>query len=137
MDKVNIARIKNGNIRVHFIRDGRRGSLRGEARYFFLDFSGHSNKHFPLWAKQRVYGGLRKASRLTDALEFAFRVFIKQGIWIVGAAWLFAIGSQMIYSRSDGAGKASNEMPEVVKHKLILGVIMLGVGIIIALIPAN
>jgi hypothetical protein len=72
---------------------------------------------------------------LNDAIEFALRVFLKQGIWIVGAAWLVAVGSREIFSRADGAGKSSDDEPENVKRKIIIGALVLIVGIIIALIP--
>jgi len=72
---------------------------------------------------------------LKDAINIALRVFLKQGIWIVGAAWLIAVGSRAIYSRADRAGISSDDAPENVKRKIILGALVLIVGIIIALIP--
>jgi len=72
---------------------------------------------------------------LKDALEFALRVFLKQGIWIVGAAWLVAVGSRAIYSRADREGKSGEDAPDIIKRKIILGALVIIVGIIIAIIP--
>jgi hypothetical protein len=72
---------------------------------------------------------------LKDAIDFAFRIFLKHGIWIVGAACLVAVGSRVIFVRAGGEGKSSDDAPEITKRRIILGVIVLVIGIVIALIP--
>jgi hypothetical protein len=70
-----------------------------------------------------------------ETLEFALRVFLKQGVWIVGAAWLLAVGSRAIYSRADRGGGSKDDAPAVVKWKIILGAAAVIIGLIIARIP--
>jgi len=70
-----------------------------------------------------------------ETVEFAFRVFLKQGMWIVGAAWLLAVASRAIYGRADRRGGSKSDAPAAVKRKIILGALVVMVGIIIALIP--
>jgi len=72
---------------------------------------------------------------LKETLEFALRVFLKQGLWIVGAAWLLAVGSRLIYSRSDRTGESGDDAPAGVKRKIILGAVVFILGIFIALMP--
>ena len=74
---------------------------------------------------------------MKTALEFALRIYLKQGIWFFGAAWLVAVGSRVIYYRADRAGKSSDDSPENVKRKIILGALALMIGIIIAFIPVQ
>jgi len=70
---------------------------------------------------------------MREALDFAIRVFLRQGIWIAGASWLFAVGSRAIFARADSARKSTEDAPEVVKRKIIWGVVVLIVGIVIAI----
>jgi hypothetical protein len=72
---------------------------------------------------------------LKETLDFALRVFLKQGIWIVGAAWLLAALSRAIYSRADQTGESRGDRPCAAKRKIILGVLVLVLGIFIALLP--
>ena len=69
---------------------------------------------------------------MREALDYFMRVFFKQGIWIVGAAWLFSVGCRVIFARSDDAEKSRDDAPEAVKQKIIMGVIVLITGIVIA-----
>jgi len=71
---------------------------------------------------------------VNDALDFAVRVFLKQGIWIGGAAWLFAIGSRMIFLRADKMPQSREDSPRIVKQKIIVGAVTLAVGIVLALL---
>jgi hypothetical protein len=70
-----------------------------------------------------------------ETLEFALRVFLKQGVWIVGAAWLLAVGSRAIYGRGDRRGGSKDDAPAVVRWKIILGAAVVIIGILIAQIP--
>ena len=70
---------------------------------------------------------------MNEALSFAVRVFLRQGIWIAGAAWLLALGGRVIYARADRANNSKEDAPEVVNRKLILGAVVLAIGIVIAL----
>jgi hypothetical protein len=70
---------------------------------------------------------------MREALDFALRVFLRQGIWIAGAAWLFAVGSWAIFTRADSEAKSKEDSPEAMKRKIILGVVVLIVGIVIAI----
>jgi hypothetical protein len=70
-----------------------------------------------------------------ETLEFALRVFLKQGIWVLGAAWLLAVGSRAIYGRADRRGESKDDALAVVKWKIILGAAAVIIGIIIAHIP--
>jgi len=70
---------------------------------------------------------------MREALDFALRVFLRQGIWIAGVAWLFAVASWAIFTRADGEAKSKEDSPEAVKRKIILGLGVLVVGIIIAI----
>ena len=70
---------------------------------------------------------------MREALDFALRVFLRQGIWIAGAAWLFAVASWVIFIRTDGEARSIEDLPEAMKRKIILGVVVLIVGIVIAI----
>jgi cell division protein FtsX len=70
---------------------------------------------------------------MREALDFALRVFLRQGIWIAGAAWLFAVGGWAIFARADGAKKSCEDSLDIVKRKIIWGVVVLIVGIVIAI----
>jgi hypothetical protein len=71
---------------------------------------------------------------MREALDFAIRVFLKHGIWIAGASWLFAVGSWKIFVKADGGQKSGEDTPEAVKRKIILGIAVLAVGIIIVIL---
>jgi hypothetical protein len=72
---------------------------------------------------------------MKEAIVFFLKMIVKYGIWIFGASWLLAAGSQVIYSRTERGGNSSDDAPENVKRKIILGALILIVGIIMALIP--
>jgi hypothetical protein len=70
-----------------------------------------------------------------ETLEFGLRVFLKQGMWIVGAAWLLAVGSRAIYGRADREGGSKADEPAAIKNNIVLGALVFVVGIILALFP--
>lgn len=69
---------------------------------------------------------------MREALDYFIRVFIKQGIWIGGVAWLFAVGCKAIFARSDDVVKSDEDAPEGVKKIIIMGAIILIIGIVVS-----
>ncbi len=66
---------------------------------------------------------------MREAIVFLLKILIKNGIWIFGAAWLLAVGSQFIFAKGD---KTNN-----LKRRIYIGITILIVGTIVALIPIN
>jgi len=66
---------------------------------------------------------------MREAIVFLLKISIKNGIWIFGAAWLLAVGSQFIFVKGD---KIKN-----MKNRVYIGIGILIVGMIFTLIPIN
>jgi hypothetical protein len=73
---------------------------------------------------------------MREAIFFLIKYFVNYGIWIFGASWLLAVGSQIIFIRSGEARNANREnMPAIIKKRIYIGIVVLIVGTIFALIP--
>ena len=77
---------------------------------------------------------MRARSRpLAEAMSFMLRIFIRQGIWIAGLAWLLAVGGWVLFIRKEGPPKSDEDAADLLKRKAVLGIAVLIIGIIIAL----
>lgn len=63
---------------------------------------------------------------MREAIVFLLKISIKYGIWIFGAAWLLAVGSQWIFVK----GNQTTNM----KRRFCFGLLIFIIGTIISLI---
>jgi hypothetical protein len=64
---------------------------------------------------------------MREAIVFLLKIIVKYGIWIFGAAWLLAVGSQVIFVQGDTV--------KSIRNRIYIGIVILIVGTIFALIP--
>lgn len=73
---------------------------------------------------------------MREAIIFLLKIIVKYGIWIFGASWLLAVGSQVIFIQGDNAkSKMRENIPAIFKNRIYIGIVILIVGTIFALIP--
>ena len=69
---------------------------------------------------------------MTEAGKTMIELFLKEGIWIGSLGWLTAVFGWAVFVRRDGVVKSDTDAKDVLKGKVLLGIIGLLVGLIIA-----